>query len=70
MHWSKLENKQSGIRYVSPEQRHTGEDHAILAARNTFYTEAKERNAARWAWHTLGWSPMGSAPSTPNVTPL
>ena len=25
----------SGIRYVGPNQRHTGEDHAIVAARHT-----------------------------------
>ncbi|MEY4344985.1 MAG: hypothetical protein RL032_817, partial [Pseudomonadota bacterium] len=27
-----MEHKHSGIRYVSPQQRHTGEDNAILAA--------------------------------------
>ena len=29
--WYNLEHRHSGIRYVTPEQRHCGEDHAILA---------------------------------------
>jgi putative transposase len=33
VHWYNFEQKHSGIRYVSPQQRHVGEDHAILAAR-------------------------------------
>lgn len=41
------------------QQRHTGEDDSILAARHDLYTEAKERNSARWARHTRDWSPMG-----------
>ena len=31
-----------GIRYVSSQQRHAGEDHAILAARHALYTTAKD----------------------------
>jgi putative transposase len=31
VHWYNFEHRHSGIRYVSPAQRHAGEDHAILA---------------------------------------
>jgi transposase InsO family protein len=65
VHWYNLEHKHSGIRYVSPQQRHTGEDHAILAARHALYTEAKERHPARWARHTRDWSPMGPVTLNP-----
>ena len=58
MHWYNLEHKHSGIRYVSPQQRHTGEDQVILAARHALYTEAKRRHPARWARNTRDWSPM------------
>ena len=64
-HWYNLEHKHSGIRYVSPHQRHTGEDQGILAARHALYTEAKQRNPARWARHTRDWTPMGPVTLNP-----
>jgi hypothetical protein len=33
--------RHSGIRYVSPQQRHAGDDKAILAARHALYTQAR-----------------------------
>jgi transposase InsO family protein len=65
VHWYNVEHKHSGIRYVSPQQRHAGEDHAILAARHALYTEAKELHPARWARHTRDWSPMGPVTLNP-----
>ncbi|MDF6955962.1 hypothetical protein NLR86_26075, partial [Escherichia coli] len=43
-------------RYVSPQQRHTGQDQAILAARHTLYLQAQERHPARWSGATRDWS--------------
>ena len=57
VHWYNVEHKHSGIRYVSPQQRHAGEDHAILAARHALYTQAKERHPARWSGNTRDWQP-------------
>jgi putative transposase len=65
VHWYNLEHKHSGIRYVSPQQRHTGEDRAILAARHVLYAKAKERNPARWARHTRNWNPIGPVTLNP-----
>ena len=65
VHWYNLEHKHSGIRYVSPQQRHTGDDHAILAARHALYTQAKERHPARWARQTRNWSPIGAVTLNP-----
>ena len=65
VHWYNLEHKHSGIRYVSPQQRHTGEDHAILAARHALYTNAKERNPARWSGNTRNWQPIGAVTLNP-----
>jgi putative transposase len=47
--WYNVEHRHSGIRYVTPEQRHAGEDTAILAARHALYVQARERNPARWS---------------------
>jgi putative transposase len=56
--WYNVDHRHSGIRYVSPAQRHAGEDHAILAARHALYTGARELNPARWSRHTRNWSPI------------
>jgi len=63
--WYNVEHRHSGIRYVSPEQRHTGDDHAILAARHALYTSARERNPARWSGNTRNWSPIGTVTLNP-----
>ncbi|MBT0964249.1 IS3 family transposase, partial [Denitromonas iodatirespirans] len=51
-HWYNVEHRHSGIRYVSPAQRHAGEDRNILAARHQTYLHARERNPRRWSRHT------------------
>jgi transposase InsO family protein len=57
--WYNVEHHHSGIRYVSPAERHDGRDVAILAARHALYQEARERNPARWSGSTRDWSPVG-----------
>jgi hypothetical protein len=57
VHWYNHEHRHSGIRYVSPAQRHAGQDTNILAARHALYCEARdrlnrrfsERQQMRWA---------------------
>jgi transposase InsO family protein len=63
--WYNVDHRHSGIRYVSPAQRHAGEDHAILAARHALYTKARERNPARWSGTTRNWSPIGPVTLNP-----
>jgi transposase InsO family protein len=63
--WYNIEHRHSAIRYVSPAQRHAGEDQAILAARHALYTEARERNPARWSRTTRNWSPIGAVTLNP-----
>ena len=65
VHWYNLEHKHSGIRYVSPQQRHIGEDHAILGARHALYAAAKERHPGRWSGKTRNWQPIGSVTLNP-----
>ena len=59
VHWYNVDHRHSGIRYVSPQQRHTGDDQAILAARHDLYTQARQRNPARWSGNTRDWSYIG-----------
>lgn len=44
MRWYNVDHRHSGIRYVSPAQRHNDTDQSILAARHALYTRARERN--------------------------
>jgi putative transposase len=58
VHWYNIDHKHSGIRYVSPAQRHAGEDRDILAARHGVYVQAKAAHPRRWARHTRNWNPI------------
>jgi putative transposase len=63
--WYNLEHRHSGIRYVSPAQRHEGEDAAILAARHDVYLRARGRNPRRWSGPTRNWTPIGAVTLNP-----
>ena len=65
VHWYNVEHRHSGIRYVSPAQRHAGSDHAILAARHVIYEQARQLNPARWSGATRDWTPVGSVALNP-----
>lgn len=69
VHWYNAEHKHGGIRYVSPLQRHGGEDHAILAARRALHSAAKQSHRhVGQAAREIG-SPSGPSHSIRNVTP-
>ena len=63
--WYNVDHRHSGIRYVSPAQRHAGDDHAILAARHELYVQARERHPARWSGETRNWTPIGAVTLNP-----
>ena len=63
--WYNVYHRHSGIRYVSPAQRHTGEENAILAARDALYQQSRELNPARWSGNTRNWSPIGAVTLNP-----
>lgn len=45
----------SGIKFVTPSQRHRGEDIEILIRRAVVYENAKRINPARWSGKTRNW---------------
>lgn len=59
VHWYNVDHHHSGIRYVSPAERHDGRDVAILAARHALYLKARDLNPARWSGNTRNWSHIG-----------
>ena len=58
--WYNEEHLHSGIRYVTPADRHARRDPAILAKRHELYTQAKKRTPQRWTGPTRNWSPIGA----------
>jgi putative transposase len=65
VHWYNHEHRHSGIRYVSPAQRHAGNDTTILAARHALYLDARERNPRRWSGATRDWTPISAVTLNP-----
>lgn len=63
--WYNVDHRHSAIGYVSPAQRHAGDDHAILAARHELYSQARQRNPARWSGNTRNWAPIGAVTLNP-----
>jgi putative transposase len=58
VHWYNHEHRHSGIRYVTPAQRHAGQDRRVLTARHALYQDARERNPRRWSGSTRNWTPV------------
>jgi putative transposase len=56
--WYNEEHRHSGIRYVTPAQRHAGQDRRLLDARHAVYQDARERNPRRWSGQTRNWQPL------------
>jgi len=56
--WYNTEHRHSAIRYVTPDQRHTGTDLAILERRRQVYERAQQRMPARWSGAIRNWTPV------------
>ncbi|MEC6451503.1 hypothetical protein VXS75_23470, partial [Escherichia coli] len=55
VHWYNFEHKHSGIKYVTPAERHQENDMKILAARKAVYQLAREQHPERWGKHLRNW---------------
>jgi putative transposase len=63
--WYNSEHHHSAIRYVTPDERHSGADVAILARRHALYEHARSRKPERWPRHTRNWTPLGAVVLNP-----
>jgi len=68
--WYNQEHLHSAIKFVTPEQRHNGEDIAILKARDKVYRRAKKNNPLRWSGKTRNWQPVGEVYLNPDKPKL
>jgi putative transposase len=63
--WYNREHRHSGIRYVTPDERHFGRETNLLAQRHTLYQRARHRRPERWSRHTRNWNPVGEVSLNP-----
>jgi putative transposase len=56
VYWYNHEHQHSGIRFVTPAQRHRGLDQAILEARKQVYLKAKQTHPERWTSGIRDWN--------------
>ncbi len=57
--WYNEQHRHSALRFVTPAQRHRGEDQALLAQRKQVYEQARQEKPERWSTVTRNWSPVG-----------
>jgi putative transposase len=63
--WYNHEHRHSGIRYVSPAERHAGRDREILRRGHALYLQARTANPRRWTRHTRNWQPIDAVTLNP-----
>jgi putative transposase len=56
VHWYNFYHRHSGIKFLTPHQRHSGQGEEILIKRHQLYEEAKAKHPARWTRQTRDWS--------------
>ena len=63
--WYNSEHRHSGIRFVTPDERHFGREHELLAGRHALYEQARRRRPERWTGSTRNWDPAGPVRLSP-----
>jgi transposase InsO family protein len=57
VHWYNEEHHHSALKFVTPAQRHRGEDARLLTDRHLLYEAAKQKHPERWSGSTRNWVP-------------
>jgi putative transposase len=63
--WYNTEHRHSAIRYVTPDERHSGRENQILANRRRVYERARQRHPDRWTKAIRNWSPIETVSLNP-----
>ena len=66
--WYNHEHKHSRINFVTPDQRHRGEDKTILEKRDALYQKKRSENPERWSSSIRNWKPVGPVDLNPENT--
>ena len=66
--WYNDEHCHSGLKYVTPSQRHNGQADELLTKRKAVYEQARAKNPTRWSGDTRNWKLAGSVYLNPERT--
>lgn len=66
--WYNAEHRHSGIRFVTPDERHYGRETTVLAKRAALYARARRAKPQRWARSTRNWTPVATVVLNPQPT--
>ena len=66
--WYNTEHRHSAIRFVTPEQRHCGQEEQILAGRREVYEQARTKSPERWSGNTRDWSSVSTVALNPDTS--
>ena len=64
--WYNSEHRHSAIRYVTPAERHQGQENAILERRRLIYKRARQRHPERWSGRPRNWNPVDTVRLNPD----
>ena len=53
--WYNLEHRHSGLKFITPAERHDGKSSAVLANRIRIYEEARAKHPKRWSKGIRNW---------------
>jgi len=67
--WYNNVHQHSALKFVTPAQRHRGEDVDLLAQRDALYRAARDDNPRRWSGPTRNWTPSASVLLNPGKPP-
>ena len=65
--WYNEEHRHSAIGFVTPSQRHAGQDMALLESRAALYEMARQANPQRWSKKTRNWSYVDQVDLNPEI---
>lgn len=68
--WYNHQHRHSALNFVTPAQRHNGEEEQLLAQRHRVYEAAKARHPERWSGDTRNWSPASAVHLNPDQPAL
>jgi transposase InsO family protein len=55
VHWYNHEHKHSGLKFISPAERHSGRSDEIMQKRKAVYAAARNMNPNRWSGDIRNW---------------
>ncbi len=70
VNWYNTEHLHSGIRFVTPDDRHFGSEPEILEKRRRVYEKARRRHPERWTGQVRNWETVGAVRLNPQDRPV